>query len=115
MTSNTAEPTTAPATAKTRALLVQVTLPACFTFDDITQRMCFKPARYVVWGHLYEKREKCPNCGDHLPQSVPERVPVLASPMAVTDLYAVAGVLDAVPALLDQVDTHEPCDRRLGA
>lgn len=39
----------------------------CRTFDDTGGSVCDRPARFIVWGHLYEKRDKGPKCGRHLP------------------------------------------------
>jgi hypothetical protein len=39
----------------------------CRTFDDRGQSICEQPARFIVWGHLYEKRDKGPKCRRHLP------------------------------------------------
>lgn len=39
----------------------------CRTFDDCGKSICDEPARFIVWGHLYEKRDKGPKCAKHLP------------------------------------------------
>lgn len=41
----------------------------CLQRDDAGHDVCDQSARYVVWGHLYEKSEKGPRCRRHLPQS----------------------------------------------
>jgi hypothetical protein len=41
----------------------------CRTFDERGESVCDRPARYIVWGHLFEKRDKGPKCGRHLPQT----------------------------------------------
>ena len=41
----------------------------CLQRDAAGDDVCDQPARYVVWGHLYEKGEKGPRCGRHLPES----------------------------------------------
>lgn len=46
----------------------------CRTFsDDGLEVVCDRPARYIVWGHLYERRDKGPKCARHLPRSVREQ------------------------------------------
>lgn len=42
--------------------------PTCRTFDNAGDSICDQPARFIVWGHLYEKRDKGPKCGRHLPR-----------------------------------------------
>jgi len=46
----------------------------CRTFsEDGREVICTAPARWIVWGHLYEKRDKGPKCSRHLPAKVREQ------------------------------------------
>lgn len=40
----------------------------CRTFDEKGTPICDLPARYIVWGHLFDKRDKGPKCAQHLPE-----------------------------------------------
>lgn len=40
----------------------------CRTFDERGKSVCDAPARYIVWGHLFEKVDKGPKCAKHLPE-----------------------------------------------
>lgn len=41
----------------------------CRTFSaDGRASMCDRPARYIVWGHLYEKQHQGPKCWEHAPK-----------------------------------------------
>lgn len=42
--------------------------PRCLVRDDQGNDACDRPAEFIVWGHLYEKREKGPRCERHLPE-----------------------------------------------
>jgi len=43
-------------------------IPMCRTFDKSGNSICTSPARFIVWGHLYEKLDKGPKCRKHLPK-----------------------------------------------
>lgn len=44
-------------------------VPQCRTFSaDGQQVLCDRPARYIVWGHLYAKQDKGPKCWEHAPK-----------------------------------------------
>lgn len=46
----------------------------CRTFsDDGRDVVCDRPATHIVWGHLYERRDKGPKCTKHLPKKVREQ------------------------------------------
>lgn len=47
--------------------------PRCLVRDDQGNDMCDRPVEFIVWGHLYEKREKGPRCERHLPESTTGR------------------------------------------
>lgn len=41
----------------------------CRTFAPDGTSVCDKPAKYVVWGHLYQKLDKGPKCAEHAPET----------------------------------------------
>lgn len=47
--------------------MADVVEPMCRTFDAKGDSVCDQPARFIVWGHLFEKRDKGPKCERHLP------------------------------------------------
>ena len=69
----------------------------CRTFDERGNSVCSQPAKYIVWGHLYEKRHKGPKCRKHLPP-LDHGVPGFGSP-------AIYGIPAAQPTVLPDVET----------
>lgn len=61
----------------------------CRTFDDHGDSICDRPAGFIVWGHLYEKRDKGPKCGHHLPPGV-----LLPSGFGTPAIYEIPAVVD---------------------
>lgn len=73
----------------------------CLHRDQAGMDDCTRPARYVVWGHLFTKEEKGPRCRRHLPESVGQWNPLGSLP-AVYEIPAT--VLTPAPTNTVSVD-----------
>lgn len=56
----------------------------CRTYSTKGVSLCDQPARYIVWGHLFQKLDKGPKCAAHLPEST--TAPALGSPPAIYEI-----------------------------
>ncbi len=84
----------------------------CLSRDEAGKDNCSKPARYIVWGHLYEKNQKGLRCYEHAARplmghdGVPS--PFVNTQAAVFELSSLTGpvapTVDEVDFLLKQYD-----------
>lgn len=80
-----------------------VNTPRCRTADKDGRDICDQPARYVVWGHLYEKNDKGPKCAKHLPHITPN----ITGPFGPPAIYEIpdAAELSRLRGVVEEVRT----------